>query len=58
MKNWIEKIVAAALTVIFLALIKPTELPALWITGALGIAFYESALGAVEVVEEIYNEEF
>lgn len=58
MKNWIEKIVAAALTVVFLALIKPTELPALWITGALGIAFYEAALGAVEVVEEIHNEEF
>lgn len=59
MKNWIEKIIAAVLTVVFLALVRPAQLPALWITGALGIAFYEAALGAVEVfVEEMHNEEF
>ena len=57
MERWIEKAAAAVLTVVFLALVRPTQLPALWITGALGIAFYEIALGAVEAFIEVLHEE-
>ena len=53
-REWIRKGAAAALTLVFLALIRPTELPALWITAALGIGFYEIALYTVDlVIDEI-----